>query len=281
MSLSVGRSSSTTSSGRLVDRFSPVLVATEFDAEVVDPRLPDQPLRTADGGAVRYRGRIDLFVVDEHDRYWLVRHRVVDWPWDDLELLVLDDVALAACWAWERFTLTTVTGVIFNELRRAPPDPHQRVAAGLSPRRRADLDRKRGTVAQHRHRPRAKGGEPVKPEQRGNDFFRRTVLPVPRERVDDLARRIGYEALEMMSENVALYPNPVGENCACCPYRRPCLVMNDGAEVAPILAAEFSRRVRPVDEVRLGGLFGLNPNQMRVRQHRPTPTPTPTPRGSG
>ena len=35
-----------------------------------------------DGQPVRFRGRIDLLAVDQHDAYWLVRHRVVpgDWP---------------------------------------------------------------------------------------------------------------------------------------------------------------------------------------------------------
>jgi hypothetical protein len=252
----------------VVDRFSPLLVATEFRADVVDPRSPGRELTTVDGDAVRYRGRIHLSVVDEHDLHWLVHHRVVDGPWDDIGLLSLDDAALASCWAWEHFSLVPLAGVIFNELRSVVPTSGQRVAAQLSERRRLDLDRKRGSVGQNVHRPRSPTRAKLPPgvEQHGNEFFRRTQIPVSRPRLADVAARVGWEALEMMSEGLLLYPDPVRENCAECPYRAPCVAMGDGAELAPMLAADFRKRHHRVDEVALGGLFGLNPNQMRVRE---------------
>jgi hypothetical protein len=42
----------------LVDRFSPLQVATEHRAAIADPRSPEADLLTAEGDAVRYRGRI-------------------------------------------------------------------------------------------------------------------------------------------------------------------------------------------------------------------------------
>ena len=59
-----------------VDRFSPIRVATDFDALVADPADPDRGLVGPDGGAIYYTGRIDLLVIDEHDRYWILRHLV-------------------------------------------------------------------------------------------------------------------------------------------------------------------------------------------------------------
>ena len=254
----------------LVDRFSPILVATEYRADVIDPRSPGRELTTVDGDAVRYRGRIHLSIVDEHDDHWLVHHRVVDGPWDDIGLLSLDDAALASCWAWEHFSLMPLAGMIFNEVRAALPSPEQRVAAQLSDRRRLDLARKRGSVGQNVHRPRSLTEKKLPPgaEQQGNDFFRRSQVPVSRARLADVAARIGWESLEMMSEGLLLYPDPVRENCSECPYRRPCVAMGDGVDVAPMLAADFRQKQQRVDEVSLGGLFGLNPNQMRVREHQ-------------
>lgn len=258
----------------LVDSFSPVLVGAEYGADVIDPSSSDhtwspstaRPSVTAGGSTS---------VSSTSDRYWLVRHRVVDGPWDDIDLLVLDDRTLASCWAWQSSSLMTLAGVIFNEIRTMVPRPEERVAAKLSKRRRQDLDRKRGSVAQNSHRPRPLTEEQRPPvvEQEGNAFFRRTQIPVSRERLGALASRIGHEAIEMMSEHLHLYPNPVRENCSCCPYRRPCLAMDDGVDVEPILTEGFLRRAHRADEVRLGGLFGLNPNQMRVREHQPRSRP--------
>jgi len=71
-----------------VDRFSPVLVETDFEVNVLDPVRPEAGLVTAAGDTVRYAGRIDLMAVDAHDEYWIVRHRVVDAGWTPTEQLV-------------------------------------------------------------------------------------------------------------------------------------------------------------------------------------------------
>ena len=60
------------------DRFAPVLVETDFEVNVLDPATPDAALVAGRGEPVRYTGRIDMMAVDEHDAYWIVRHRVVD-----------------------------------------------------------------------------------------------------------------------------------------------------------------------------------------------------------
>src|SRR5690242_6392909 len=86
-----------------VDRFAPVLVETDFEATVLGPH--GAAVVTAGGEPIRYRGWIDLMAVDQHDAYWIVRHRLVDGDWPATEELVTDEEALAACWAWEQFYL--------------------------------------------------------------------------------------------------------------------------------------------------------------------------------
>ena len=80
-----------------VDRFAPVLVETDFEATVLDP--DGAAVVTAGGEPIRYRGRIDLMAVDQHDAYWIVRHRLVDGDWPPTEELIRDEEALTACWA--------------------------------------------------------------------------------------------------------------------------------------------------------------------------------------
>jgi hypothetical protein len=101
-----------------VDRFAPVLVETDFDVPLPDLQRPGSGLVTADGAAVRYRDRVHLLAVDEHDNYWIVYHRLAGGDWAPAAELAADEAALAACWAWEQFYLgMTITGTIVNELR--------------------------------------------------------------------------------------------------------------------------------------------------------------------
>ncbi|HJY97968.1 MAG TPA: hypothetical protein VJ371_23725, partial [Streptosporangiaceae bacterium] len=100
------------------DRFAPVLVETDFEVDVLDPVTPDAALVTSTGELIRYSGRVDMLVVDVHDAYWIVRHRVVAGDWPPAEQLVSDEESLVACWAWEHFYIgMTIAGTIYNELR--------------------------------------------------------------------------------------------------------------------------------------------------------------------
>jgi hypothetical protein len=118
------------------DRFAPVLVETDFEANVLDPAEPAAALVVGRGEPVRYAGRIDLLAVDAHDAYWIVRHRVVVSDWPSTEQLVADEESLAACWAWEQFYLgMAIAGTIFNELRLSPA-PESPPQAGQRQQRR-------------------------------------------------------------------------------------------------------------------------------------------------
>jgi hypothetical protein len=85
-----------------VDRFSPVQVEGGFEVNLPDPAGGDRELVLDDGRPIRYQGRADLLAGDEHDRYWVVSHRLVDRFGTDDDLL-LDEELVAACWAVERF----------------------------------------------------------------------------------------------------------------------------------------------------------------------------------
>ncbi len=260
------------------DRFAPVLVETEFDVTVLDPETPDAALVTGSGEPIRYSGRIDMVAVDEHDAYWIVRHRVIDADWPPTEQLVADEDSLAACWAWEQFYLgMAVTGTIHNELRlpsgpaaRAvtpvphPSQPARRRWRGLPSRRASALPRVRQhepsgggrSIPQHR-RMYAQATQPrqVEPiEQLTEDGFRRTWLRRTPAEVARAGRRLGQDVAEMAREDLDVYPEPSDDKCPPCPYLDPCLALRTGRDDEPVLRTGYRKRApESPEEGRLGG----------------------------
>ncbi|HZI38797.1 MAG TPA: hypothetical protein VFF24_10870 [Acidimicrobiia bacterium] len=233
------------------DRFWPVRVETDFDVQIPDPDRADTDLVSPDGRVVRYGGRVDLLLVDEHDAYWVVRHRLVD-EFTPTDLLRLDDELVAACWAWELFYLgMRISGTIHNELRLggAPPDPADPVRR---PRPSRAFARAR---AQHRRmyaQPEQVPTEVVVED--GGEMFRRTRIPRSPAALRDLGRRLATEAREMLGDDLPVYPTPSPDHCAVCHFRAPCLALNEGADTESILSERF--RIRPPEapeEGRLGG----------------------------
>jgi hypothetical protein len=107
-----------------VDDFAPVRIGHDVQGLVPDPRDPERGLATPEGSAVIYACRIDLLAVDARDEYWVVRHQILD-EWQDLEALIGDEAAVAACWAWEQEYLgMEISGTIHNQVRVTGPfDP--------------------------------------------------------------------------------------------------------------------------------------------------------------
>ena len=202
-----------------VDAFSAVRSSAEFDVIVPHPSRAGEGLLASDGGGVRFRGRVDLLVGDEHGRLWLVEHRLVEQDWTDLDVLALDDRSGAACWALESHHFTKIAGVIFNELRLHPA-PAAPAAAQAPPRRR-------GAVV-------TEGGE---------GQFRRTRIRKTPTQIRHLRRQMAAEALEMADPRLPVYPSPSPEHCRACPFRSPCLAMNAGEDPGPVLESSYRRRV--------------------------------------
>jgi hypothetical protein len=258
-----------------VDQFAPVLIEAEYEVQVLDPASPSAGLVTAAGEAVRYRGRIDLMAVDQHDAYWIVRHRVVDVTWPPTGQLAQDEETLTACWAWEQFYLgMAITGIIYNELQR-PPQPAAPSASGQAgpARRRWRWPRPRAAAAppavrqhepsgggrsipQHRRMyARAREPQPLEPiEQRTGEGFRRTWLRRSPADVAGAGRRLGTDVAEMIRPDLDVSPDPSDGKCGVCSFRVPCQALYDGQDAAPILLSGY--RPRPpgdLEEGRLGG----------------------------
>lgn len=237
------------------------------------PPRPGDSLATEDGSPIQYVGRADALVVDEFDAYWILRHRVVD-EWTPIEQLSLDEVSIAACWAWENFYLGMgIQGTIDNEfhLGRPPgsPDGTGVREAGSDPvvgSNRAEIqprilqsDGSGGgrSVPQHR-RMSAQAKEPdasPRVEEEDGPGFHRTWI---RRRPAEIAiggSRLAREAVYMIDPSVLAYPSPSTAQCGTCEYLQPCLTTNEGLDPGAALADGYHRRPEiEVPETRLGSV---------------------------
>ena len=202
-----------------------------------DPAGGDRELVLDDGRPIRYEGRVDLLAGDEHDRYWVVAHRVVDrfGPADDL---LLDEELVAAGWAMERFYPgMRIAGTIHNELLRPaePPAGVDQPAPAAAPwrARRRRLRRHQRGLPQHeasgggRSLPYARRGlgprpaDPAVVSSEGDGEFRRTrILRDPAE-LAAVGARLAAEALDMVDPELRLYPQPGPRALPRLPVRGP------------------------------------------------------------
>jgi hypothetical protein len=248
-----------------VDRFSPVQVETAFEVNLPDPAGGDRELVLADGHPIRYRGRVDLLAGDEHDRYWVVAHRLVD-RFGTAEELLLDEELVAACWAMERFYPgIRIAGTIHNEVLR-PEGPAPPAAPGRRRRLRRPARRHQRGIPQHeasgggrslpyarRGAARARPPDPVPVRTEGDGAFRRTRILRDRAELEAMGARLAAEALDMVDPGLPLYPNPAPEHCGGCPFVAPCLAMERGQDVAAVLEAGYrDRGPERIESGRLG-----------------------------
>jgi hypothetical protein len=252
-----------------VDRFSPIKVECIFEVNLPDPAGGDQELVLDDGRPIRYQGRVDLLAGDEHDRYWVVAHRVVDrfGPADDL---LLDEELVAAGWAMERFFPgMRVAGTVHNELLR-PAGPgwagSHRPPEAAPRRARRGLRRRRHQrgLPQHeasgggRSLPYARRGarprpaDPAEVSSEGDGEFRRTrILRAPAE-LASMGARVAAEALDMVDPELRPYPSPAPEHCGGCRFVAPCLAVERGDVQAVLGAGYRDRGPERVEPGRLG-----------------------------
>jgi hypothetical protein len=242
-----------------VDRLSPIQVETRFEVNLPDPAGGDRELVLADGRPIRYQGRVDLLAGDEHDRYWVVAHRLVG-RFGTADDLLLDEELVAACWAMERFYPgMRIAGTIHNELRRAnlpvgmnelPP----KAAPRRSLRRRLRRRHQRG-LPQHeasgggRSLPYARRGaaqarpaDPGPVASEGDGAFQRTRILRDRAELEAMGARLAAEALEMVDPGLRLYPSPAPEHCGACRFVAPCLAVERGQDVRAVLQAGYRDR---------------------------------------
>jgi hypothetical protein len=239
-----------------VDHFETLHVEMDVDVNIPDPVIHGVGLVTPDGDTMYYRDRLELLVVDDDDLFWVVTHRLAEDGWAHIDQLVLDEEALAQCWACEEYyTKVTVAGTIHNELRidveppsvPAVPDSPESYAWPQRPPRRYD-----------------EFGPPPPPrpatevvDQQTTDHFRRTKIARSRSEVEGFGKQLAATAQDITDPMLRIYPTPSWGHCRRCPYRSPCVAMNEGADWRSVLAASYrDRGPEKVERGRIGGSTG-------------------------
>ncbi len=243
-----------------VDRFAPIQVETEFEVNIPDPQRPGQDLTVTESVPIlpiRYRGRIDLLVVDQHNGYWLLDHRLAVQRWEDTDHLSLDELGVSYCWALENFYPgMKIAGTIYNELYIDTRHGHGTTAkVNLATRDDEETKHEKSPTVQNRRIYLQAIREPDPfINQQGNEFFRRTQIPRKRNEIENFGTQIVQEAMDIVNPGTWLYPNPSVENCSSCVFRRPCIAMNQGSDAGSILEISYRKRdEEQVEEGRLGG----------------------------
>lgn len=225
-----------------IDDFAPVKIGHDVAGLVPDPREPERGLITPDGAAVIYVCRIDLLAVDAADEYWVVRHLIGD-EWQELDALIGDEAAVAACWAWEQEYLgMEISGTIHNQVRISGPLDRP-VAEGVVRRvRQSEASGGGRAIPQHRRLSARtsrsdESGHGDLVEQSTAGFVRRTRIRRSRADIGAVGALIGAEAVEMCGEP-PVYPT-FAAHCRACEFVAPCRAIVAGTDPEPLLAAKF------------------------------------------
>jgi hypothetical protein len=238
-----------------VDHFETLHVEMDVDVNIPDPVIRGVGLVTPDGDTMYYRDRLELLVVDDADQFWVVTHRLAEGGWAHLDQLVLDEEALAQCWACEEFySKVTVAGTIHNELRidsrpRIQPtvaDQGEFSWPQRSPRRWSEF-----------------GPEPpTRPatqvvDQQTTEHFRRTTIARSHAEVAGFGKHLAALAQDLTDPMLRVYPTPSWPHCRSCPYRSPCIALNEGADVRAVLAASYrDRGPERIERGKIGPMAG-------------------------
>ena len=227
-----------------VDDFAPVKISHDVQGLVPDPGDPERALTAPDGSAVMYCCRIDLLAVDAGDEYWVVTHQVLD-DWQELDALIDDEAAVAACWAWEQEYLgMEISGTIHNEVRLGAPLDPPAAAGGRARASRVRQSEASGggrAIPQHRRLSArtSRSDESGRVQQSAAGLLRRTRIRRSRAEIGAVGLRIGAEAMQMAGAP-AICPT-FGAHCQTCEFSAPCLALVAGSDPKPMLEANYRR----------------------------------------
>lgn len=246
------------------------VIATEHDFfiplgfEDVDPR--DGVIKP-----VYYVGRMDMiYQSNVTGHYGLKDHKTASRIDEEFFLkLEMDEQCTSYLWAAQReaeiydLPYTKINDIIYNVLRKACIKPPTVLSSGfLSVDRQNESTtaelfeqeiQKRNLFEWFNSNLKAQGYlEWLKEEGDRRFFIREPVKRNPYE-IEELGRRVIHEAKDMLNAlNAAeaneedaphiLYPNPTGEwYCKVCPFRAPCLAMNDGSDWKGMLEENYQK----------------------------------------
>lgn len=214
--------------------------------EAKHPVLPWQGL------PVVYAGRIDMLAVDNQNNYWIFDWKTARNVADRYEFLYLDDQIGSYVWALRRILNLPIRGFIYHEQRKGYPQPpkqnkQRRLGCLYSVAKNQDVDYDTylATVKENDREAFELGLYDDMLEFLKNEgivYHARHQIIKTENEIDEIERNIGLEALDMLDENLRLYPSAGRFGCNTCAFQQPCIEMNSKSDYQYSLDTFFEVR---------------------------------------
>jgi hypothetical protein len=227
-----------------------VLSGREVDGNL-EPQVEvrfEVPIPGIDPARAVYRGTLDRVVRDSYGRLWIVDYKTA--ARIDTNKLETDPQIGAYLWAGRLIYGEPIEGIVYLQARKEAPEEPLWVQGG-----RFSLNKMQPTTySLYRHAVMEKFGK-IPPMYKGfldylltletpegDNFIVWTLVRRNEASADNEARKIYYEAMEMLSydkDDPRLYPNPTRDCSWDCPFRTACIARDDGSDWEYMLREMF------------------------------------------
>jgi hypothetical protein len=233
------------------DDFTPVATEVGFEVPIFTAAEIAQYLPHLIDHDIVYRGRIDLIVQDVEKRLWNLDHKFVAILRDNTEYLEIDEQLGSYNWAFNASTGTMLAGSIYSEIVKAAPAPPARNAT----RRLGcifSVSKSQPTTYELYVAALKEAGEDFGPYEKyltwlhkeGPVYIRRQAVSRPQESLAILEANIKAEIVDMLREDVSIYPAPTVFKCNWCSMRAACRTKMDGGDVEWVLKTNYTQEKR-------------------------------------
>lgn len=222
------------------------------DAVLGDGALDEQQVRDAwKGLPVVYAGRLDMLAQDAKGNYYIFDWKTARSISTDTEFLLLDDQVASYVWALRKLGID-VKGFVYHEQRKAyplPPKKNKQRRLGrlfsVSKNEPVEHDLYLQTVQQEdagAYREGLYDEFLAYLKQEGDMYYGRFQVIKSYNEIQETERNIGLEALDIIDQNLRIYPAPGRFGCQFCAYRQPCMEANGDGDVQYALDTLFEKR---------------------------------------
>jgi hypothetical protein len=205
---------------------------------------------------VYYCGRMDAVVRDRATgRYGIIDHKTTSSFGEGyFDKLDMDEQCTSYMWAAQEYARNNdlpykqIDFVIYNVLRKTTIKPPTVLSSGkLSINRQTEACTyemfmeavKANNLAWQLEDPRVQAYVEYLEEEGEGLFIKRQTVRRNAHEINHLADRVKMEISDMFGAHI--YPNPTGDwYCMYCPFRAPCLAVNDGSDYQAMLEANYT-----------------------------------------
>jgi hypothetical protein len=244
-------------SPRYDTKWTPVRVEVSFQVPITHPDT-GAPLTCSNpicrhpaGAPVVYAGRMDALGEDENGDYWVIDWKTARSLSVNDEFLYLDDQIGSYVWACNVLGLP-VRGFVYHEMKKGFPEwptknKVRRLGCIFSKNKQQNT-----SYDMYLEAVKAEDEEAYNEglyddmlkflEDEGSIYVQRFQIHKSPAELEEIARNIGLEALDMIDPNTRIYPSPGRFGCTFCAFRTPCMGQNNREDYVYALNTLFERR---------------------------------------